>query len=74
MKALLGDELVHVSSIALGPGGDHPAGEGTGEVAAQVWCCLLPSSVCKALCSVTLLQGVTVSAFGRSLQWFKGMQ
>lgn len=73
MKALFGNELVHVFSIALGPGGDHPTGEGTGEVAAQVWC-FVPPLVSKGSCSVTLLQRVIVRAFERSLQWFKGMQ
>lgn len=74
MKALLGNELVHVFSLALGPGDDHPTGEGTGwGVAAQVWG-FLPSLVSKGSWSVTLLQGVAVGAFERSLQWFKGMQ
>lgn len=51
-----------------------PLGKGTGEVAVQVSCCLLPSWVSKGSCYVTLLQGVTLNASERSLQWSKGMR
>lgn len=58
----------------MGPESDHPAWEGHrgGGSAGVVLSC--PPLDVQELCYITLLQEVTVNAFERSLQSFKGMR